>query len=156
MLEQGKCMIPRRRNTAFTLIEVLLVVVIMAVLAGSILPRFLGTADDAKTSSLKHNLHVIEAQLEIYRAQHLNQYPTIQDNALPQLTGATNAAGEIGASGPGYPFAVRHRAAHNPLTGQEGAAVAVPGRNPRAWSVRSAAGNDQSTGAFCRTTQYYQ
>src|SRR5664280_2516019 len=97
-------MILHRRNVGFTLIEVLIVVVIMAVLAGSMIPRFLGTADDAKTSTLSHNLHVMEAQFEIYRAQHLNQYPTIQGNALPQLTSATNAAGEIGSSGSPYPF----------------------------------------------------
>ncbi len=88
----------------FTLIEVLLVVVILAVLAGMTVTRFLNVADDAKQSTLKHNLAVLETQLELYRAQHLNSYPKIVDNSLPQLTSATNAKGEIGPAGPDYPF----------------------------------------------------
>ena len=97
-------MVRRGCRTAFTLIEVLLVVVILAVLAGAVIPRYLTTADDAKRSSLTHNLSVMGVQLEIYRAQHLNQYPTIAGNALPQLTASTNSAGEIGAAGPLFPF----------------------------------------------------
>jgi general secretion pathway protein G len=153
-------MIHRRRNAGFTLIEVLLVVVIMAVLAGSIIPRFLGTADDAKASSLKHNLHVMEAQLEVYRAQHLNRYPTIQDNALPQLTSATNAAGEIGASGPNYsfgPYVIE--APMNPFDGSKKVtAVAVPGQKPT--GVVGTLGGwqyDESTGALWpNNAEYYK
>jgi len=93
-----------RNSSGFTLIEVLLVVIILAILAGMMITRFLDVADDAKQSSLKHNLAVLETQLEIYRAQHLNTYPKIVNNALPQLTNATNAQGEIGPPGPDYPF----------------------------------------------------
>ena len=45
-------------------------------------------ADDAKECSLTHNMHVLEAQIELYRAQHLNKYPTVQNAALPQLRAA--------------------------------------------------------------------
>ena len=153
-------MIRHRRHAGFTLIEVLLVVVITAVLAGAIIPRFLGTADDAKTSSLKHNLHVMEAQLEIYRAQHLNRYPTIQDNALPQFIGATNTAGEIGQSGPKYPFGPYViEAPMNPFDGSKAVtAVAVPGQKPS--GVVNALGGwqfDESTGAFWPNhAEYYK
>ncbi len=120
------------RSSGFTLIEVLLVVVIMAVLAGTIIPRYLGIADDAKASTLNHNLHVLETQLEIYREQHLNCYPTIQANGLPQLTSATNAAGEMGAPGPQYPLGPYIlEAPMNPFDGsKQVTAVAVPGQPP--------------------------
>jgi general secretion pathway protein G len=125
-------MIHRRRSMGFTLIEVLIVVVIMAILAGTMIPRFLGTADDAKASTLNHNLHVVEAQLEIYRAQHRNQYPTIQDHGLPQLTSATDASGAIGASGAEYlfgPYLIE--APMNPYDGSTKVTpVAVPGQKP--------------------------
>ena len=62
VLDRGQCIIHRQRNAGFTLIEVLLVVVIMAILAGTVISSFLGTADDAKTSSLQHNLSVVEVQ----------------------------------------------------------------------------------------------
>ncbi len=93
-----------RQCRAFTLIEVLIVVVIVAVMAGAVIPRFLNTADDAKRSTLVHNLHLLEAQIGLYRAQHGNQLPTVQENALPQLTSATDSAGVIGPAGARHPF----------------------------------------------------
>ncbi len=98
----GQAAPPRQKN-AFTLIEVLIVVVIVAVLAGATIPKFLGVADDAKESSLNHNLHVLEAQIGLYRQHHAG-YPTVQGDALPQLTSATNSAGKTGPSGADYPF----------------------------------------------------
>ena len=155
-------MIRHRHNAGFTLIEVLLVVVIMAVLAGAIITRFLGTADDAKTSSLTHNLYVIEAQLEIYRAQHLNRYPTIQDNGLPQLTSATNAAGEMGASrAPSIPWdRTSLEAPDEPFRREQechGGGRARP-ETRRQSSARSAAGNTTSPPARSGRTiaEYYK
>lgn len=120
------------RHAGFTLIEMLIVVAIMAIVAGTVISQFMGTADDAKTSSLKHNFNVVEAQLEVYRAQHLNRYPKIQGNALPQLTSATNAAGEIGTSGPNYPFGPYVlEAPMNPFDGSKMVtAVAERGKKP--------------------------
>jgi general secretion pathway protein G len=160
ILKQGHPAIRRGRNTGFTLIEVLLVVVIMAVLAGAILPAYMGTADDAKTSSLKHNISVMEVQLEVYRVQHLNRYPTIQDNALPQLTSATNAAGEIGQPGPMYPLGpYLIEAPTNPFDGSKWVmSVATPGQKPT--SVMGPFGGwqyDESTGAvFPNNRGYYK
>lgn len=91
------------RPHAFTLIEVLIVVVIMAVLAALIIPQYTNTSDDAKKSTLKSNLHIMRSQIELYRMDHLAKLPTIQNNDLPQLTHATNSNGETGAPGPGYP-----------------------------------------------------
>jgi len=144
-------MIRRPSSHGFTLIEVLLVVVILAVLAGAIIPRYLSTTEDAKQSSLCHNLNVIETQMEIYRAQHLNHYPTIQGGGLPQLTAATNAAGEIGPAGPQYPFGpYLLEAPMNPYDGSKMVVpVAVPGQQP-VGLVGSLGGwqYDETTGAF--------
>jgi general secretion pathway protein G len=158
--KQGEPAIRRGHNTGFTLIEVLLVVVIMAVLAGAILPAYMGTADDAKTSSLRHNLSVMQAQLEVYRVQHLNRYPAIQDNALLQLTSATNATGEIGQPGPTYPLGpYLVEAPMNPFDGSKKVtAVAVAGQKPTGvigqfggWQY------DNSTGAFWpNNSEYYK
>jgi general secretion pathway protein G len=141
----------RRRPVGFTLIEMLIVVAIMAIIASTVISRFMGTADDAKTSSLKHNRHTVEALLEVYRVQHLNRYPTIQDNALPQLTSATNAAGETGTSGPDYPFGPYVLDAPvNPFDGSKKVtAVAEPGKQPTG-VVGSLGGwqYDESTGVL--------
>jgi general secretion pathway protein G len=132
MCRDRKSTICHRHRAGFTLIEVLIVVIILSILAATIIPRYLSTADDAKQSSLNHNLHVMEAQFEIYRAQHLNTYPTITNNSLPQLTSPTNANGEIGAAGPLYPFGPY--VLEPPMNPYDGSMkvtpAAVPGQKP--------------------------
>ena len=93
-----------RRRKAFTLIEVLIVVVIMAVLAATITPQFSSSTQDAKDSQLDFNVHTMRSQIELYKVHHLGNYPAITGNDLPQLTSATNASGETGAAGPSYPY----------------------------------------------------
>ena len=93
-----------RRHRGFTLIEVLIVVVIMAVLAATIIPQFSSSTKDAQTSTVKFNAHTLRSQIELYKAHHLGTYPTIQDGGLPQLTASTDVSGTVGAAGPTFPF----------------------------------------------------
>lgn len=88
----------------FTLIEVLIVVVIMAVLAAMIVPRFIDSAEDSKESVLKFNLHSLRSQLQLYKIHHLGLTPVLKGQQLPQLTAATNEAGDIGSAGPNFRF----------------------------------------------------
>ena len=95
------------RRRAFTLIEVLIVVVIMAVLAATIIPQFSASTEDAKTSQLSFNVHTLRSQIELYKVHHLGNYPAITGTDLPQLTSETDAAGAVnsGASDPAtYPY----------------------------------------------------
>ena len=89
---------------AFTLIEVLIVVVIMAVLAATIIPQFSSSTQDAQESALSYNVHTMRSQIELYKVHHFGQYPTITASDLPQLTSATDANGAIGAPGPAFPY----------------------------------------------------
>ena len=93
----------QKGRNAFTLIEILIVVVIMAVLAAAIIPQFSTSTRDASESTLRFNMHTLRSQIELYRAHHLGQLPEIRNNDLPQLYQATNRDGEIG-TGPEYPF----------------------------------------------------
>jgi type II secretion system protein G len=85
-----------RRRSGFTLIEVLIVVVIMAILAATIIPLFSSSTNDARTSTVKVNVHALRSFMESYRAEHLTTYPTIQSNGLPQITSTTDVNGNIG------------------------------------------------------------
>jgi len=67
-------MIKYPRN-AFTLVEVLMVAIIMAVLAATIIPQFSSSTKDAKMSNLKFNLRTVRSQLETYKEQHSGVYP---------------------------------------------------------------------------------
>jgi general secretion pathway protein G len=91
-------------RNAFTLIEVLIVVVIMATLAAVIIPQFSSSVDDSKAAALKHNLQSLREIIQIYRAQH-GSLPALTSGSLPGLTMATDATGATNAvSNTTYPF----------------------------------------------------
>ena len=87
----------------FTLIEVLIVVVILAVLAALVIPAYLDSAEDSKASVVKHNLHGLRMQINLYKMHHLGLPPEVQGQQLPQLSSPTNSAGDIGSGGPDHP-----------------------------------------------------
>ena len=80
------------RRHAFTLIEALILVVIMAVLAATIIPQFSNSSREAKMSNLKFNLHLMRSQLEMYKENHAGVYPPAVANAdfRSQLTQKTD------------------------------------------------------------------
>lgn len=81
-----------KKRSGFTLIEVLIVVVIMAVLAATIIPQFTTSTKDAEDSQIDFNLHTLRSQIELYKVQHQGSYPAITNN-LEALTVKTNADG---------------------------------------------------------------
>jgi prepilin-type N-terminal cleavage/methylation domain-containing protein len=91
-------MLANKRRGGFTLIEVLIVVVIMAVLAATIIPQFSTSASDARESNMKFNLQSLRTQLELYKLHHGGSYPA-GTNDLEQLTKATDATGAVSTSG---------------------------------------------------------
>ena len=86
----------KRRKSGFTLIEVLIVVVIMAVLAATVIPQFSESTKEAKVSTLKFNLHTLRAQIQLYKAQHA-EWPKAATFAN-QLTKRTNTNGDVGTA----------------------------------------------------------
>lgn len=88
------------RCAGFTLIEVLIVVVIMAVLAATIVPQFAASSKDAKEGALRTNVTNMRKQIELFKHQHEGVWPTGANN-LEQLTKTTNGAGTVG-SGAGF------------------------------------------------------
>jgi len=94
----------RQHSSGFTLIEVLIVVVIMAVLAATIIPQFSSSASDAKTSAAKFNLQSLRSQIELYKLHHNGALPTLTAGSLPQLTSATDANGNVGTAGASFPY----------------------------------------------------
>ena len=56
----------RRNRRGFTIVEILVVVIIIAVLAGMIAPKFLGHVGKAKQSVAKNNIIAIENAVDIF------------------------------------------------------------------------------------------
>ncbi|MGA2798197.1 MAG: type II secretion system protein [Thermoguttaceae bacterium] len=84
-------------RSAFTLIEVLIVVIIMALLAATIIPQFSSSTSDAKKSALNFNLHTLRSQIEMYKVHH-NGAPPKQSSFADQMTKKTNVDGSINAA----------------------------------------------------------
>jgi general secretion pathway protein G len=61
----------RRRNSrarfGFTLVELLIVIVILAVLAAIAIPKFMDSGTRSKESSLKSNLKLVRTALELFQ-----------------------------------------------------------------------------------------
>jgi prepilin-type N-terminal cleavage/methylation domain-containing protein len=91
-------------RAAFSLIEVLIVVSIVGILAAVVMSQVVISTDDAKSASLKHSLHTLRAQIEMYKLTHNGMVPTLSGGTLPQITSATNAAGDVGLPSRSYPF----------------------------------------------------
>jgi general secretion pathway protein G len=82
-----------RRSGAFTLIEIMVVVVILGVLAVTIIPQFIGTTHDAKVSAAKTHVAELEAALERFNI-HMDRYPTAEESlkSLVERPGGEAAA----------------------------------------------------------------
>ena len=98
---------------AFTLVELLIVVLILGILAMIVLPKFSNAARQARGSMLADDLRVMRTQLQVFKGQHLGVPPGHPncDRAEPptsavfaaQMTTATNASGVEGMPGtPGF------------------------------------------------------
>ena len=69
--------IKHRKQAGFTLIELMVVVVIIAILAGLIVPRFMGETDKAKQAKAKMQIESLESALKIYKLDN-GSYPTTE------------------------------------------------------------------------------
>jgi len=64
-----------QKQTGFTLIEILIVVILLGILATVIIPQVNVSSDDAKLNTLKTNLSHMRRVIELYYFQHGNNYP---------------------------------------------------------------------------------
>lgn len=84
-----------RARQGFTLIEILIVVVIMAVLASVVIPQFNNSTRQAQLSTAQFNLQIFRSQIELYRAQHGGRLPS---SNLAEMMTTTNVLGETGTT----------------------------------------------------------
>lgn len=110
-------MFRNRKSSGFTLVEILIVVVIMAILAATIIPQFADSTTDAKTSNAKFNLHTLRATIGTYQAQHNGLAPSADLSELMTRTDATGAKMPSGGVAANYPYGPYLRALpNNPFT----------------------------------------
>lgn len=71
---------------AFTLVEILIVVVILGILAAIVVPQFTSATQDSQAGNIRSQLGTLQRQIELYQAKN-NVYPTWSTN---------DAAGKFG------------------------------------------------------------
>jgi prepilin-type N-terminal cleavage/methylation domain-containing protein len=59
-----------RKEQGFTLVELLVVAVVLAIFAAIVVPQFASTTDEAKLSALKSDLAGLRSAIDLYRQQH--------------------------------------------------------------------------------------
>jgi general secretion pathway protein G len=57
----------RRKNNAFTLIEILVVVILVGIMAAIVIPQFTGAADDARQSAEDMNLQILQKAVDLFQ-----------------------------------------------------------------------------------------
>src|SRR5471032_2995266 len=67
-----------KKTGAFTLIEIMVVVIILGILAATIIPQFMGTTQDAKISAAKSQIAELESAIERFYV-HMDRYPTAEE-----------------------------------------------------------------------------
>lgn len=70
------------RSSAFTLVEILIVVVILGILASVVIPQFSSASQDAMKSALRDQMKTINDMVEYYRVNNAGLLPT-SDTVAP-------------------------------------------------------------------------
>ena len=86
-----------RQRGGFTLIEILIVIVVIAILLGVLLPQFRGTQDEARMQRGRSELRTVATALESYFIHNQNAFPSA-------LSGLITATPRIISSVPDDPF----------------------------------------------------
>jgi prepilin-type N-terminal cleavage/methylation domain-containing protein len=104
-----------RKARAFTLVEIMIVVVLLGVLAAIVIPVMASSGSAAKSSALAADVNLLRRFMVIYKSQHLEVSPGYPDgdaSAAPtnatfedQATLVSKATGETAARGtPGFKY----------------------------------------------------
>ena len=65
-----------KRESGFTLLEVIIVIALLGILAGIAVPNYFGFQDRAKVSAARQSIHSLRTYLEIYRGD-FKDYPEV-------------------------------------------------------------------------------
>ena len=80
-----------RNNRGFTLIEIMVVIVILALLAALVGPKIIGRSDDAKIADAKVQIRNLETALKLYKLDN-SLYPTTEQGLAALVTKPTVGA----------------------------------------------------------------
>jgi general secretion pathway protein G len=83
-----------KRRSGFTLIEVLIVIVVIAILAAIVVPRLLGAGREAREASLRAHLQEIRNAIGLFQAQ-CGDYPAALADIMATTAPAAGGNGVV-------------------------------------------------------------
>jgi len=102
-------MVNNRR--AFSLVELIIVIVVLGIMAMIVMPKFANSADDAREKALATDHGSVSRQIELYKHQHKGRLPHIKKNGnsdpakfIARMTGKTDIDGKLNAAGKFGPY----------------------------------------------------
>ena len=78
-----------KRQSGFTLIEIMVVVVILAVLGALVVPKILENVDKARVTRAQSDIRAIQTALDLYRLDNF-KYPTTEQGLQALVTQPTD------------------------------------------------------------------
>ncbi|HUO82321.1 MAG TPA: prepilin-type N-terminal cleavage/methylation domain-containing protein [Gammaproteobacteria bacterium] len=105
-------------NRGFSLVELLIVVIILAILAAIVVPQFADTTNEARASAIESNLATMRSAIQLYRQQHgtLPGAVTAAGGTCP--AGSTAGTGTGGAGAQGELAFISQLTLYSSMTGQ--------------------------------------
>jgi general secretion pathway protein G len=85
--------IARGKQAGFTLVELLIVAIILAILAAIVVPQFASSTSDASDSALRSNLAGIRSAIDLYTQQHGSTFPGAAQSSGGACAGGTAGSG---------------------------------------------------------------
>ena len=130
------------KKSAFTLVEILIVVIILGILAAIVIPQFTQASNDARTNALASDLQTVRSQLQLYKVQHLDNFPGATMSTL--LTSRTDQTGTTGTDANQFPLGpYLQKFPTNPFAANNSVKIGdPPGTGTEGWDY------NPSTGAF--------
>ncbi len=114
------------RNSGFTLVEILIVVIILGILAAIVIPQFTNASTDARKNSMLSQLQTLRSQVQLFKLQHNDVLPDLAGaNQWSQLTSKTNLAGAVDTTATGLFGPYMESDPRNPLNTNKTVAAAA-------------------------------
>ena len=140
------------KSRAFTLVEILIVVIILGILAAIVIPQFTNASNNARSSSVQSTLQTVRSQIELFKLQHSDTPPTATAITNWQLFLTTSTTTETNVTNPaGVAFGPYMQTAPvNPMNSQS--AVGTAAATTVGWVYTNTAGSGLYTIQAVNTT----
>ena len=92
------------RRPAFTLVEILIVVIILGILAAIVIPQFTSATQDARKSNMRNQLQTLRGTAELYRVEHRDTAPLMVTDGWELFTAKTDIDGNVDPAGRWGPY----------------------------------------------------